>query len=262
MKLALLGMPDNDNTRQFRLYLESEFADWELSVIYWKPDFRNQLQRTLRKLRLAGAKATTQRISQALKIKKSRRRNEQFLKYADTTKEFWVSHHNSEHCAEIIIKQKIDLVLLSTDAILTKKVLRAPRLLTLNAHPGLTPRYRGLGSLFYMLQDGLQPVVSVHAVDEGIDTGPLLYREVVPVDPKTGLESIVNTVLTQRLSIVGKVLRAIELDGPTYQDTFLEQSAMTRGMPLAERQNLDEALKTGKIQLTLPQHEFQDNWAP
>lgn len=46
-----------------------------------------------------------------------------------------------------------------------------------NLHPSLLPRYRGPAPLFWIFHDGLEHAgVTVHALDEGADTGPLLAQ--------------------------------------------------------------------------------------
>ena len=72
----------------------------------------------------------------------------------------------------------IDLVLLGQSGIVPQAVLAAPRLGTLNAHPGWLPGYRGVDCAEWALvQDDFGSVgSSLHWVDPGIDTGPIIRR--------------------------------------------------------------------------------------
>ncbi|HWJ42734.1 MAG TPA: phosphoribosylglycinamide formyltransferase [Solirubrobacterales bacterium] len=67
-----------------------------------------------------------------------------------------------------------------------------------NIHPALLPDFPGLDAIGQALEAGVRETgVTVHFVDEGIDTGPvILQRRVpVPVGPERGvLEAAVHTV--------------------------------------------------------------------
>src|SRR6185369_12877848 len=53
-----------------------------------------------------------------------------------------------------------------------------------NVHPSLLPSFPGLRAIEQALEAGVAETgVTVHLVDEGIDTGPVLRQEAVPVEP-------------------------------------------------------------------------------
>src|SRR5262249_41388232 len=53
-----------------------------------------------------------------------------------------------------------------------------------NVHPSLLPSSPGLHAIDQALAAGVETTgVTVHLVDEGIDTGPVLRQESVPVEP-------------------------------------------------------------------------------
>jgi hypothetical protein len=56
------------------------------------------------------------------------------------------------------------------------EILSLPRCGFLNAHPGLLPEYRGADPMCWALQNGDDLGATVHLLDEGIDTGPILLR--------------------------------------------------------------------------------------
>ncbi len=63
-------------------------------------------------------------------------------------------------------------------------VLEAPRLGCFNFHPGRLPAYRGPDPLFWQILHR-EPVagLSVHRMDTGLDAGPLVHVEPVPIGP-------------------------------------------------------------------------------
>jgi methionyl-tRNA formyltransferase len=60
-------------------------------------------------------------------------------------------------------------------------VLRLPRLGFLNLHPSLLPDYRGPSPLFWQLRGGALTGVTVHYLDEGLDTGDIAAQAAVPL---------------------------------------------------------------------------------
>src|SRR5581483_847927 len=58
-----------------------------------------------------------------------------------------------------------------------------------NVHPSLLPAFPGTTAIAEALAAGVDTTgVTVHYVDEGIDTGPVIRQEAVPVEPRATLE--------------------------------------------------------------------------
>ena len=65
---------------------------------------------------------------------------------------------------------------------LPASLLRLPRLGCLNVHPSLLPAHRGPDPLFWVLHDGDEVGgVTIHLMDEGFDSGPILIQEKIPL---------------------------------------------------------------------------------
>ena len=65
---------------------------------------------------------------------------------------------------------------------LPHEVLRLPRLGCLNVHPSLLPANRGPDPLFWTFRLGdTETGVTIHSMDEGLDTGPILRQRRLPV---------------------------------------------------------------------------------
>ena len=78
------------------------------------------------------------------------------------------------------------LVLVGAD-IVPATLLDVPRAGTINAHYGLLPRYRGMNVTEWSIYQDDPVGVSVHWVDAGIDTGPLIAREPIQAMPGDSL---------------------------------------------------------------------------
>ncbi len=64
-----------------------------------------------------------------------------------------------------------------------------------NVHPSLLPAFPGLRAIEQALDAGVEETgVTVHLVDEGIDTGPVLRQEPVPVEPAGTLVERIHAV--------------------------------------------------------------------
>jgi phosphoribosylglycinamide formyltransferase-1 len=64
-----------------------------------------------------------------------------------------------------------------------------------NVHPSLLPAFPGTHAIDDALAAGVETTgVTVHHVDEGIDTGPVIRQEAVPVEPRDTLEQRIHAV--------------------------------------------------------------------
>ena len=64
-----------------------------------------------------------------------------------------------------------------------------------NVHPSLLPSFPGLRAIEQALEAGVSETgVTVHLVDEGIDSGPVLRQEPVPVEPQETLVERIHAV--------------------------------------------------------------------
>src|SRR5436305_1430956 len=70
--------------------------------------------------------------------------------------------------------------------ILPKPVLAAPRLGCINVHASLLPRWRGAAPIQRAILTGDRETgITIMQMDQGLDTGPMLLQEALPIGPKT-----------------------------------------------------------------------------
>jgi methionyl-tRNA formyltransferase len=75
--------------------------------------------------------------------------------------------------------------------ILPKPMLIAPVRGCLNIHASLLPRWRGAAPIHAAILAGdTETGVTIMQMDEGLDTGPMLSREAVPITPSTTTASL------------------------------------------------------------------------
>ena len=90
----------------------------------------------------------------------------------------------------------VDLVVLAGYMhLLTKPFLdRFPGRIV-NVHPSLLPAFPGAHAIADALAAGVTTTgVTVHYVDEGLDSGPIIRQEEVPVEPRATLEERIHAV--------------------------------------------------------------------
>jgi phosphoribosylglycinamide formyltransferase-1 len=81
----------------------------------------------------------------------------------------------------------------------------------INTHPSLLPQFPGAHAVADALAAGVTSTgVSVHFIDEGIDTGPVIAQEVVPVLPGDDLSSLHERIKqTERRQLVDVVAKLV-----------------------------------------------------
>jgi len=76
-----------------------------------------------------------------------------------------------------------------------------------NVHPSLLPQFPGARAIDDALAAGVETTgVTVHLVDEGLDTGPVVRQEPVPVEPRETLVERIHAVEHRLLpEVVGEL---------------------------------------------------------
>lgn len=87
-----------------------------------------------------------------------------------------VKHQNSGEAIARLKEWSPDLIIFSGGNILREPILNLPRLGVLNVHLGLLPEIRGMSSPEWSLLKRVPVGITIHYMDEGIDTGPILRR--------------------------------------------------------------------------------------
>jgi phosphoribosylglycinamide formyltransferase-1 len=64
-----------------------------------------------------------------------------------------------------------------------------------NVHPSLLPDFPGAHAIDDALAAGVETTgVTIHLVDEGLDTGPVIRQEALPIEPRETLEERIHEV--------------------------------------------------------------------
>jgi phosphoribosylglycinamide formyltransferase-1 len=94
--------------------------------------------------------------------------------------------------------------------LLTPTFLRAFPGRIVNIHPALLPAFPGVHAQEQALRYGVKVTgCTVHFVDEGVDTGPIIAQRSVPVADDDDLASLTARILEQEHELLVEVLRGI-----------------------------------------------------
>ena len=115
---------------------------------------------------------------------------------------FHTEHPHRENFDEELVKilkgYQVDLVVLAGFMrVLTPTFLRAFPGRVMNIHPALLPSFPGLGVRQKAIDYGVRfSGCTVHFVDEGVDTGPIIIQAVVPVYPEDTEDLLKERILS------------------------------------------------------------------
>jgi methionyl-tRNA formyltransferase len=89
----------------------------------------------------------------------------------------YVENHNEKECEQILMDCKPDYIILGGTRILKEHIINKAKYGVLNAHPALLPKYQGLDCVAWSILNKDQVGATVHIIDTGIDTGPIVLQE-------------------------------------------------------------------------------------
>ena len=95
--------------------------------------------------------------------------------------------------------------------ILPKPILAAPRLGCLNVHASLLPRWRGAAPIQRAILAGdSETGVTIMQMDEGLDTGPMLLAERVPIGPATTAAELQDVLASLGARLIVPALQQLD----------------------------------------------------
>jgi methionyl-tRNA formyltransferase len=132
--------------------------------------------------------------------------------------------------------------------ILPKPILAAPRLGCLNVHASLLPRWRGAAPIQRAILAGdAESGVTIMQMEEGLDTGPILLAESVPLGPATTASTLHDT-----LSALGAKL-ILEALGRLATGSLAARSQPEQGVTYAAKLTREE----GRLDWRRPAAELE-----
>lgn len=119
---------------------------------------------------------------------------------------------NSDDFLNNIKKYEVDLfVSMSFNQIFRTRTINYPPLKTINCHAGKLPYYRGRNILNWaLINDEKEFGITVHYVDEGIDTGDIILQKTYPITDDDDYSTLLNTAYTGCADVLYEAIKQIQ----------------------------------------------------
>jgi len=118
----------------------------------------------------------------------------------------FIHSDNVDINSDDLLKEDV-IVSLHCKKIFPKKLTEAVK--CINVHPGYNPYNRGMFPHVFSIINGLPAGVTIHQIDENIDTGPIFVREQVPVLETDTSETLYERILKTEEELLAKNLQMI-----------------------------------------------------
>lgn len=103
------------------------------------------------------------------------------------------------------------IVVVAYGQILPESILKIPPYGCINVHASLLPRYRGAAPIQWAIINGeTETGVTTMLMDKGMDTGPILLQERVPIEPEDTAGSLQDKLALRGADLLLRTLRALE----------------------------------------------------
>jgi len=118
---------------------------------------------------------------------------------------------HEKHVLELLEPYDVDLIALAGFMrILSPHFVRSYKNKIINIHPALLPSFPGMHAAKQALESGVKFTgCTVHFVDEGVDTGPIILQAVVPVRDDDDEESLFERIHEEEHRIYPEALKFI-----------------------------------------------------
>ena len=134
---------------------------------------------------------------------------------------------------------KPDLFVVVAFRMLPKVVWEIPRLGTFNLHAALLPQYRGAAPINWAVINGDKATgVTTFMIDEGLDTGKIMYREQCLIGPDETVGEVHDKLMELGSALVVQTVEAIIDRSVEYrvQRSFIQGSEILRPAPKLTRE--------------------------
>ena len=144
---------------------------------------------------------------------------------------------NGDDARDALRRLGADVAISLDNAIIRPETFALPARGTINVHHGAVPGYRGGPPVFWELRDELDRVgFTIHLIDAGIDTGPVLARGEVPIERRGSLGATLAATIPRlheaSLDALEAVLDAAAFDGePQLSGGHAPDDADARRLP-------------------------------
>ncbi|MFP5114968.1 phosphoribosylglycinamide formyltransferase [Bacillaceae bacterium C204] len=137
--------------------------------------------------------------------------NESIPVFSFTAKDFPNKQAYEEKILEKLTQLEIDLIVLAGYMrLLGHVLLQAFDQKIINVHPSLLPAFAGKDAIGQALDYGVKVTgVTVHFVDEGMDTGQIIDQRAVTIDSEETRETLIKKIQEQEHELLPEVIQRL-----------------------------------------------------
>jgi len=157
---------------------------------------------------------------------------------------FCYENINSSECLSEIKSFNSDIfVSLAFNQIFKKDLINIPKFGSINCHAGKLPKYRGRNILNWVLiNDEKEFGITVHYIDEGIDTGDIIEQQCFPINDSDTYKTILKVAHYECANVLISSLKKIE-DGTVKRIKQSDFNNLNQGFYCVGRVEGDEIIE-------------------
>lgn len=155
---------------------------------------------------------------------------------------YYMNNGSDSKLEEWVSKLEPDLIVIySMSQLLKRNIFSIPRYGTINLHPSLLPKYRGPNPWFWMYYNmENEGGVTIHYIDEGEDTGDIIYQKSYQIEPGMRLPEM-QEIAINKIG-VGLLLKTIDDisngKAPRIKQTIKNSTKRARNIELNEHEKI------------------------
>ena len=121
-----------------------------------------------------------------------------------------VDNVNSRRTVDYVKNRNLDILINAGGEIFRQDIISAPRIGILNAHMASLPAFRGMNVLEWSLFYGHQIGVSLHFINQGIDTGDVLLFREIQIEKGDSIDTLRAKSLVVNVELMVKGINSIK----------------------------------------------------
>ncbi len=246
LRIFLLAFPDNPIGRIFLQTFIRRHV-FLSGIIIEKKSLKNNWVRYRKKIYKDGIAESIRRMMQIFWMKCSKRSIEDIARKSRIPI-YRVDRFNSRECETLLDTLHVDLLAISSAPILKENIFKKAKMGCLNAHPGILPKYRGIGANAHAIKNGDSPGITIHFIDKDIDKGRIIVQEKIKIQPNDTIQKINDRAVARGALLMSRVIHRIQDDLLILPEIREIPGEMYYPMPFSEVRKLNKKIKKiGKV---------------
>lgn len=139
-----------------------------------------------------------------------------------------VNSVNDDDCLRRLQNEQPGIVIVNGTRIISKKILNSVQTAFINMHVGITPKYRGVhGGYWALANNDIENLgVTIHLVDNGIDTGSILYQKNIAPGKADNFVTYPLLQLAEGIPLMKKALQDIANNSLSFRQEGRDESKL------------------------------------